>query len=214
MTLRWRLVLPIVQLILTFACWFYEPIQYRKIAVLGHNQDRWGYLGQSYPAPVGRFSYIDNFPAYIYADAMSNLLYSRGMSFPAWRYEWHGGNEHAGFTYTVGLNEDIFFLGGFFLWYWVGGKIDGFIQKPHIGGRPKRRVWQVIEMLVVLGTGAYLLFVCIIVLATPKISHPYRQIATFGLIWPVALLAYFCFRLWQELHGPRKLQDSRALPDY
>jgi hypothetical protein len=199
----WRLILPTIQIIVTAACMVYDPIQYHNLALRAKQRTEESVTStrmfvELSPPPISRFSYVNSLPAFVVADLTDELATSFGIPTPAWRYTTLGSTPPWPVTYLIGIREISFLIAVALLWYWVGGKIESLKDKSWGSVRPSSRVWQIVELVVVFLMGAYLLVMGVFLSIAPKVPPPYRQIATFGLIWPAVLLAYFVLCLRQE----------------
>ena len=199
MSWRWKVALPVLQLPLAVLCWLWGPIQYHKAAILspGRREDVFDRL---YPAPIERFRLVNNLPATVFANTVSQLIWSRGWATPARQFTWRGGNPPRQYDYQFGMEEAIFFAGVIALWYWVGDRIDEFIQRSRGGDKPRRKIWRIIEMVIVFAFGASFLVGLLIVAARhPRTMPPQRQMLAFSIVRPIALLTYFYFSLRREV---------------
>ncbi|HKI11093.1 MAG TPA: hypothetical protein VKA02_03185 [Candidatus Acidoferrum sp.] len=109
--------------------------------------------------------------------------------------------------HDVGIQETTFILVSLLVWYWVGSKIDRFTQHREATTSTKRKRFHIAEMPIALGFSVLLFRECFHFLLAPDCSPPERQIMTFGLIWPVLFLAYFCYMLLDRLRA-RRIQSN------
>jgi len=197
MSWRWKVVLPALQLPLAILCWLGGSIQYHKAAIQSSDRNQHA-LDRLYPAPVERFRLVSNLPAAVFAETVSQQIWSRGLAIPARQFTWRGGNPAWQYEYQFGMEEAIFFASVIALWYWVGDRIDEFIQRSRGGGKPRRKIWRITEMVVVFGLGAFFSVFILMYIGKPKVMPPARQMLAFSIIWPIALLTYFCICLRRE----------------
>ena len=180
--IRWKWLLPILQLVFALACHVYDPHEYRVQARRDHAVDNLGYRYQNNPAIYGRISQGINFPALVLGYPFrndDNALYERNSEF----------------TLIWIAPKDIgFFLGIVSFWYWVGRILEkrlGLIQ-----GTTRPRLARIAGLAcgVVFGmlTAAY---ACQMI---AREFRPWRQIGGFGIAWAAILIAYFGWRLTQE----------------
>jgi hypothetical protein len=184
---NWKWLLPIVQLALALACHVYDPHLYRVIAERDGAVDNPEYVFQHVPALAGRVSQGLNFPALVLNYPIRNV---DGVIF----------KHNSDYTLIWISTTDVgFFLGIVLFWFWVGMRLDEGL------GRRRKRDWPSKARVVGLGcgvlfsllTGAY---------AVQMIGgkwRPFRQIGMFGMVWAVALCAYFVWRLTRTVREPR-----------
>ena len=193
------------QTLLAIGLWLYTPVQYRKeiLELLHRPTDhpfrlRLEGARREFPPSCEQLLYVVNFPAFSVSRGVVDPLilhveYSQqAMLLPEWIFSIPVSDPEAlpprRISYSV-HGEDLIFLGFiFFLWCWVGWRIDEFFsrrQKVHARRRPAA----IGELTAV---GAILL--CSVVFAGRVIveadSPHLRRVGTFGLIWPAVLAAY------------------------
>jgi hypothetical protein len=186
--LRWKWVLPGLQLTFAAFCLFYGPHQFRLRArrdgVAGDNNVL-EYSAQNAPAPIERVSKAMNFPALVLAYPVKerdNAIYFHNSDYAlVW----------------ISPKEIGFFIGIALFWYWVGTRFD---RRMRGSGAAKPRSWSLsitelgCGLLFGILTGAYALRMLI---ETGQF-RPERQIAVCGIIWSAILIAYFTSRLTRE----------------
>lgn len=181
--LKWKAVLPIALLTLALACHVYDPHEYRIGAYKDRAVNNLEYFGQHSPALVGRLSRGINFPALV-------LDYPFRNAYNPVIYEWNSD-----FTFISIKPGDVgFFAGIVFFWYLVGRKLDDGQELSHGKAWPRQLRITGLACGVVFGmlTGAY---------ADQMIKSqwlPQRYVGTFGVVWALALIAYFSWRLVAE----------------
>ena len=198
---RWKFLLPIFQSGLAIALWLYIPVQYRKevLRLLHKPADhpfRVQIYGKEFPPSCEQSLYVINFPAFALSRALVNpfiyhIEYSRQAGLWDWRFTLPISDPQAlpprRIFYGVEV-EDMSFLGLIALqWFWVGGKIDVYLRGRAGSQKPRRRVFCVLELVVL---SAILLLS--VAFACRYVAKPgyYQHAGILGLIWPVALLAY------------------------
>jgi hypothetical protein len=180
---RWKWLLPIVQLVLALTCHFYDPYVYRVRARRDRAVNNTEYLFQHSPAWAERISQGINFPALVLAYPFrneSNAVYERNS------------------VYTliwISPGDIAFFVGILLFWYWLGLTLD-----ERSGPSPKT-IWPSRPRMAGL-VGGIAFGILTGVYAGQKIGgglHPERQIGAFGIVWALALTAYFTWRFIRAL---------------
>jgi hypothetical protein len=199
--LRWNWFLPVAQLIFAFAALVYGPHQYKvrelEVGVSGDN-NMLEYSAQNFPAPVERISNGINFPALTLAYPLRNYNVNE-LFFYANNY-----------TFVRIYFKDIgFFLAILVFWYWVGRKLE---QSQRHGTGTTRPRWMRVAGVscgLVFGilTGTY----AVQMLVRDWHWRPERQIGSCGIVWSLALVVYFVWRVRQELrNGLQKAPSETA----
>jgi hypothetical protein len=214
---RFALILPVAQLFLALALWVYEPFQLMKEETKALNASlaaknlppRLGIQNELFrPSLAGRVLYVMNLPARRVSDFIAVHIHRSTI----WGVTWPPGDDpwypKPGTTiYFIGLSEAIFFLGVILLWLYVGNKIDRFITKqpPTIA---TKKAGVLIEIAAVLGMAVWLLVDCLKIIAHEECCPRERQIALFGLVWPMALFIYgaIILRSGLRLHRWQRLE--------
>ena len=182
--IRWSWLLPVLQLICVLSVHIYDPHQYRVLLRQRRATGGIEYYEQNYPSPSGRISQGINFPAivldYPLREAYSPILYER--------------NDYDTLIYIT--PKDIgFFFGVAIFWFWVGHMLDKSLGKNLAGTWPRvvRLAGLVCGVAFALLTAAYAAHMLALEF------RPWRQIGTFGIVWAAVLIAYFGWRVMQEL---------------
>jgi hypothetical protein len=228
---RFAWMLPLAQLLIALALWAYEPFQLVNEETKALNASltknnlpplteppRLGSQSALFRPPLaGRILYVINLPARVLSDFLSTHIHRS----PLWGMTWPRGddpwNPKPGTTvYIFGLRELFFFLGVVLLWLYAAHKIDRFIAKRQSTLATKRRLWMGIELGAVLSIAVWLLVDCLKIIAHEDCCPHERQVALFGLFWPVALFIYGAvilgngFRLhrWQKRERERNSDQN------
>lgn len=183
---KWKWLLPIVQLALAVACHVYDPHLYRVIAERDGGGRNLEYFDQHFPALAGRVSQGLSFPALVLKYPIRNV---EGVIF----------EHNSDYTFVRISTEDVgFFLGIVLFWFWVGMRLEEGL------GRSRKRVWPYRARVVGLGCGVLfsLLTGAYAVQMIGSKWRPERQIGMFGIVWAVALCLYFVWRLTRKAHEP------------
>jgi hypothetical protein len=181
--INWVWLLPIVQLAFAFSCLVYGPHQYRVRAQRDGAVNNPEYVFQHSPAVVERLSKGVNFPALVLAYPFrdeGNAIY------------WHNSK----YTLIWIAPKDVsFFLGIALFWSWVGMRLNKSLGRGRKGVWPRKVRLAGLGCGVVFGllTGAYALQMI------ASKWRPERQIGAFGILWAVALLAYFVWSVTREV---------------
>lgn len=211
---RWKLILPLLQFIFALMLWLYLPFQFEsqitramKPSQTSSRQSSSGLAPEVralfYPPPAGRVLYAINLPASLLSDQIESRANG---SPPAWEFRFPANDgKTLGLMYVVGIREILFFIGIILLWSWVGSKVDEYILARRGITIQRLRGLKIIEMVITAGLAAFLLVACFICIQPAKCFPPERQIMSFGLIWPVLLLAYFIFSLRQEFRKSNRV---------
>jgi hypothetical protein len=192
--LRWRWILPVVQLIVAVAGHVYGPHEYRLQATRDHAVDNRDYLYQHEPARSERISRGINFPAL----ALAYL----------WRNKGHAIYEDNG-PYTsiwIAPSDVMFFAGVLLFWFWAGSALDRRTFDRHWPSRA-RVAWHITGIAFGALNGAYAIQM------TAAEWAPERHIGVFGLVWAVLLTAYFAGHLllhWRVQRRDRWAKPSRV----
>lgn len=205
---RWNLILPLAHFTIAVCLWLYIPFQFgnrmletMKLSpdqVFGRNLDLSPQAFEWYfPPPAGRTLYAVNFPAYVLSRQLQKAVAWRIV--PALQFTIQNPVRGLPILYTVGIREVTFFMAVCLIWWWVGTKIDEFGQKSRGQKilRPPR--WPTAQLIAILLLSILLLRKSWLCLTSAASTTPERQIMTFGLIWPAALLVYFCLQLRSKL---------------
>lgn len=180
---RWSWFLPIALLIVAVAGHIYGPHQYRVTARRRGVVNNPEYHFQHFPAMAERVSQGINFPALV-------------LAYP-WRNDYSIVYEHnSAYTLIWFEHRDIsFYVGVVLFWLCVGTKLDG------TRGRFRRAIWSRRATVVGLACGAAfgLLTGAYALQMTAMEWRPYREIGAFGIVWSLALISYFAWRMKREL---------------
>jgi len=179
---HWKWSLPAVQLALAMACHIYEPHEYRAKADRDPAFGTMQYAFQNSPAMSGRISKGINFPAL----TLDYPLRDEGVAV----YE-HNSDYN---VVRIAPKDIGFFFGIVVFWHWVGRNLDRSRGRRPTHGWPRPAAIGGLICGVVFGglTGAYAVH-----LMASK-WRPERHIGAFGIIWSIALLIYFGWRLAQR----------------
>ena len=182
--LRWRWILPLLQVAAAIAALLYAPIQYRSRSHVTEDDAGLRIWRATYPPPVLRVTYSISFPA-LAATIPFRFL-------PSWAIpDLEFFREKPLIILTT---DDFLFLAAVgVLWYWTGAKADRYF----LGGQRMERSK---AMGMSLAWGGLLVAVGVGVVATkyamlPDAIKPYKQIGLSGIAWSVVLLVHFCWRL-------------------
>lgn len=228
MLLQWKFILPTINVVAAVCMWLYIPFQFEKESTRVFNVERARHgkpakapfgghpamvpemFDMYFPPPIGRVLYSSNLPAYVLSNKAVLLAHYRPI--PGWRFIWsvrgRNGVTLGEVTYDVSIGEVTFVVVLLFVWYWVGSKIDTFTRHGEATTRTKRKRFHIAEMPIALGLGVLLFRECLHFLLAPGCSPPERQIMTFGLIWPILFLGYFCYMLFDRLRTSRVLSNA------
>jgi hypothetical protein len=184
--ISWRWILPLVQILVALAGLVYGPHQFKAKALrdgASGDNNMLEYNGQNFPAPVERVSKSINFPALV-------------LSYPFNKYN---VNEllfvSNNYTFVTVYPSDVaFFCAIVVFWYWVGRTMDRSQARNTISTRShwKRLASLACGVVFSILMGTYALH-----MVTSR-WRPERQIGMSGMIWAVALLVYFVWRLKRE----------------
>ena len=174
-------------------------------------QDSPKFRNALFPPPIERLLYIVNLPAYVFSNGLADWAYSRSIPHLQWLYSWRVGAPPKVILYRLTIKEVGFLAGVILLWYWFGNKVDTFGRERHGMRRAIRPIWWWTEAMIALGIAITLLAVCFICIHAANCLASDRQIATFGLIWPAALLAYFGWTQWHAHRGPTSSHSPEPL---
>lgn len=176
-TIRWRWVLSALQVVLTIAAFVYAPYEYR-----------------ANPHPIG--DCIGDQRAQVWPPVAERAALA--ISFPAYAAVVPIGHSHwsGELRYTYGrldiffdLQDLLFFGGVGLLWYWIGAKLDTRLNKSISPTRSQVSFLTLVALslgvLFAIGVG-----VLAFELANSKL-RPQIQVAPFGFVWSLILLAYF-----------------------
>ncbi len=200
--LRWQWFVPLLQLLIAFGAWVYEPYEYRLQATrdgISGDNNVLTYFYQHHPAPVLSVSWGINFPAlvlaYPFRKYTNELFYYRNsythMSLTPW---------------MVG-----FFVGVAVLWWWIGWRLDRMLGRNRV--TPRSRWTTTAELMC-----GFLFGVLSAVYATQIVRQdwqlrPERPIAVGGMVWSLVLLAYSGWRaihvLWRDQQKQEELHFNR-----
>jgi hypothetical protein len=199
---RWKFLLPVFQSVLAIALWLYIPVQYRKeVLHLLHKPADYPfrfriYGPREFPPSCEQALYVINFPAFALSRTLINPLlyhleYSRQAGLGEWEFTLPISDPEAlpprRIFYGVEV-EDLIFLGLIaLLWFWVGGKIDVGLRRRAGTYKPRRRVYCVLELVVL---SAILLHSAAFACWHAARVGWFQHVGIGGLMWPVALLAY------------------------
>jgi hypothetical protein len=206
---RWALILPIMQLLIAIALWVYEPFEFHRVIIheanafrAMHNMPALKLPSEEshpdvqirslyYPPLAGRVRQVINLPARL----LSDFLRAQVRTSPALGITWPLGDDpwypRDGTTvYYFGLQEAAFFAGVVLLWLYIGIKIDRFIRNRQFVTRRIFLPSLIFELVIALLLALWLLLDCLRVIKGDQCCPPERQIAFFGLVWPLALLVY------------------------
>ena len=221
---RWKFLLPVIQSALAIALWLYIPVQYRKevLRLIHKPADhpfRFHVYGpKQFPPSCEQALDVINFPAFAISRSLVNpflyhIAYSRQAGLQEWEFTVPIGDPEAlpprWIRYFVHV-EDLSFLGLIvLLWFWVGCKIDVYLRGRAGPHKPRRRVFCVLELVVLSAILVHsAAFAC---WSAAKVGPPPSQLGVVwgmawygamayspqsqhvgicGLIWPVALMAY------------------------
>ena len=221
---RWKFLLPVFQSALAIALWLYTPVQYRKeVLRLTHRPSdhpfRFHVYGpQEFPPPCEQALYVINFPAFALSRSLVDpflyhIEYSRQAALGEWDFTLPVSDPEAlpprRIHYGV-VVEDLSFLGLIvLLWFWVGCKIDAHLRGRGGPHKPRRRVFCVLELVlvsaIVVHSAAFACWCAANVGPPPSqlgvawrmawygamaASPQSQHVGILGLIWPAALLAY------------------------
>jgi hypothetical protein len=217
--LRWKSLLPTMQLVFAIALWLYIPVQYRKELLQANHEptehpfryrlppsEAEGKV-ELFPPACQRLLYIINFPAHSVSRCVTDkLLYwieNRNQAgLPEWEFTLPVMDPEAlvprQVRYFVHVS-DLIFLGLIAaLWYWVGSWIDEYFDRRRGKYVPMQTSFHILELAVV---AALILLSAIFSyrLITQVQSPQYRRVGVFGLGWPVLLLAYGWFAARRQL---------------
>ena len=185
---RMCVLVAVVQVALAIFLWWYAPLQISRAveAVQAQNPNHQIQLEMDFirridPAPAERVSLAINFPAAVVADLLT-------LPFPIQLYQ-------SGHRF-LSLRDLVFFGSTGVFWYWVTSIV---IRRKTRGDlrnlkRPHRIGLLVCGVLFALFEGILALEWLFSKSSTP----PYREVGPFGLLWSVALAAYFVWKMWSE----------------
>jgi hypothetical protein len=186
--IRWKWFLPVTQLVFAMAALIYGPFEFKnrllQDGAAGDN-NMLEYNGQHFPAPIERASKAINFPALVLAYPLrgyeNQLLFYRN-----------------NYTFVRVSPRDVGFFGGVVIfWYWVGWKMDQSQGRSPKITRSRRATIAGLMCGFVLGI---LTSACALQLLIQDWHwRPERQIGAFGIVWSVALVAYFTGQLKQPM---------------
>jgi hypothetical protein len=218
--MRWKFLLPLVQLPLAMGLWLYIPVQLKMDLLRAmHLPSEHPYRLRTHAAPeakeffsppaCGRVLYVMNFPVdsvtrQVIIPFGRHIALWKGSPLPEWEFTLPVTDTEAleprKIFYPIHPDEIVFFGGLILLWYWVGSRIDEFLDRRRGVNRPRRKVFRIIELTVILSLVALSVFNSyrLIVYEYPH----YRQVGIFGLIWPALLLAYCWFAVRREKPQP------------
>jgi hypothetical protein len=182
---RWRFVLPAIQLVVAVAAHVYGPHEYRVQARHDRATSNIIYYFQHYPAPTERVSLGVNFPALT-------------LSFPF--REASGTIYEHNSPYTnvrVSYSDVTFFAAIVLFWQIVGGVLE-----RRCFSRVCPRWAQVAG--VILGVGFTILVAAHALRLVAEKWQPEREMGAFGLAWAALLISLFAWG------GARRLGASRA----
>jgi len=190
--IAWKWLLPIALLALALACHIYDVHEYRmgarrrpgnNDAADGRADSALEYSSQHSPALAGRLSQGVNFPSLVLAyplKSKTNPLYERNSEFT---------------LISISLADIGFFIAIIFFWFWVGIVLDGGQRAGSTDAWPRKGR--------LIGLGCGLLFGTLnAAYADQMIATqwlPAREIGAFGIAWACASIAYFTWRLAQDL---------------
>jgi hypothetical protein len=192
--LKWKLILPILQVIAAVCLWLYMPLQFdlqmhRRMhsapgSGLGLSPE---IIGLYRPSPVGRVLYGLNFPAYELSNRASMISHVAWI--PDMRFRL-GGQSALSVGYSFGIRELMFFIGVCTLWFWVGSILDELRNEAAAVIRPPHLFWRVAEIVILVSLAIFLLRRSIECLTAINCYPPERTIVTVGLVWPAIFLTY------------------------
>lgn len=182
---RWRIILPIFQLLLAVVLFVYSFAQYRAVIRAVGGGVGLEFHERHWPPTSERLSRAINFPV---TAVMVPLNFVNALN--RWQYEYQNKQQE---YWVLTAYDGIYFVGVSLLWYWIGKRIDEFSWKS----RP-------IETGVAFLLGASCLALTSYCLFSSHCPPPFKQIVTCGLIWAVALLGYACLQV-QRSRNPRDL---------
>jgi hypothetical protein len=219
--LRWKSVLPIVQLVFAITLWLYIPVQYRKEILQARHEPTdhpFRYRlppsepegrAELFPPVCQRILYLVNFPAHSTSRTVADkLLYwiesRKRVGLPEWEFSVRVRDPEAlppkQIVYLVHVNDLIFFGLIALLWYWIGCRIDEYAERRRGKYVQMRTSFRILELAVI---AALILLSALFSyqLIAQSQSLEYRDVGVFGLLWPLMLLAYGWFatrRQWQQ----------------
>lgn len=198
--LRWKIVLPVVQLALAVCLWLYSPFQLKKDILRDLPANHTGGIGlesealEHYRPPLaGQFLYVMNFPAYCLTIEAVHSYYVR--TIPSFDFSFGNPLNRIG-GYFFGVREVVLFGGIFILWFWVGSKIDERRKRP--AQVPSRYLGlKLIEAAILIALTVLTLYRSLTWLSVVNCPPPKRTIAEFGLVWPAIFLIYLFLSIRQ-----------------
>lgn len=176
--LRWRWVLPLVQVALAIAAFIYGPYEYRAGPHPVGDDFMLRAYQQLWPPVVERVSIAINFPAYAAVVPVNFTHWSGEL-----RYN------YGRLSILFELQDVLFFCGVGVLWYWLGIKLDRRLESEAHVRSPVPKSVAVARMIFGVVFALALGFLAFELLTSSM--RPQMQVGPFGLIWSIALLFHF-----------------------
>lgn len=226
---RWTFILPALSLSFALYAWLYTPFNMSSTIEIALKRPIGSNVSLApethnlfFPPPVARVSYILNFPAYVVASKAYSAARHVEYHFLGWKTEpsrvflLEDRGRDRWYQYSIDVHSVAFFVFVLLLWAWVGSKVDSSLRMRTENGQqlamtPLRGI-RILEMTVILGLSALLIWESVRVITPANCTQPDRQIYSLGLLWPFGMLVYLGFSITHRLGRNRPGMPARVEP--